>query len=437
VIARSDHLRRLKHLIGRYPVVAIVGARQIGKTTLARQLVRQHRGPHAVFDLEDPADRSRVADPTLALEPLRGLVVLDEIQQLPEVFPVLRVLADRPRRPARFLVLGSASPDLLRQSSESLAGRIAYYELDGLSLREGGRTIWSACGSAVASRSPISPGRRRRARTGGGVSFGRSWNAICRSSGSRSRRQPSIASGACSRIVTVRCGADTTIRRYLDTLSSTFMVQQLVPWSENIAKRQVKSPKVYVRDSGLLHALFNLESKRNVEAHPKLGASWEGFVIQNVCRRLGARPELQRRPVRHGRRARARCNAGAWSDSRGGVRVVRPKRRRQRDRRRAGGWRQQRLVRLRAQVTTCAWEAGNDCSSRPEPAVPLAAVVRADHQRDRMGGGGRRRPRGWWCRWPEAHSEGPPVLPPPSACQIARCASNVACAGRQRLQCSI
>ena len=135
-VGRQDHCRRIERLLGERPVVAILGARQVGKTTLAHLTAERRRGRTVFFDLEDPRHLAQLEEPTLTLAPLRGLVVLDEIQNRPDLFPVLRVLADRPGTPARFLVLGSASPDLLRQSSETLAGRIAFHELGGFALEE-------------------------------------------------------------------------------------------------------------------------------------------------------------------------------------------------------------------------------------------------------------------------------------------------------------
>lgn len=301
VIERRRHVLELEGLLARHRIVAILGPRQVGKTTLARQVMARRRGPATVLDLESPADMARLAEPMLALRQLKGLVVLDEVQRRPELFPVLRVLADRPGRPARFLLLGSASPDLLKQSSESLAGRIAYHELGGFSLDEVGvgrlTRLWVRGGfprSFLASSDRASAEWRREfTRTflerdipQLGVSIpattlhrfwmmlahyhGQIWNA------SEFGRSFGVA--------------DTTVRRYLDLLTATFVVRQLAPWHENLGKRQVKSPKVYLADSGLLHALLGLETARDVEAHPKLGASWEGFALDAVTRRLGARP---------------------------------------------------------------------------------------------------------------------------------------------------
>jgi hypothetical protein len=236
----------------------------------------------------------------LALEPLRGLVVLDEIQQLPDVFPVLRVLADRRDTPARFLVLGSAGPALLRQGSESLAGRIAYHELGGLTLDE------------------IDPGNADRLWVRG--AFPRSFLADSEAGSARWRREfvrtfterdlPGLGVGVPSETMrrfwtmlahahghTLNASAigrsfgvsDTTVRRYLDTLASALVVRQLPPWHENLRKRQVRAPKVFVADTGVLHALLGLDSREALEGHPQVGASWEWFATSNVVERLGAR----------------------------------------------------------------------------------------------------------------------------------------------------
>jgi hypothetical protein len=283
-------------------VVAILGARQVGKTTLARQLVESMPGWAEVFDLEDPQDLARLSEPMLALKELRGLVVIDEIQRKPDLFEVLRVLVDRPRAPARFLVLGSASPELLRQTSETLAGRIAFYELNGFALDEVGarqmEKLWMrGCfpRSFLARTNPESAQWRRdfirtfleRDMPQLGVTISsatlrRFWSMLAHCHG-----QVWNASDF-ARSLGV---ADTTVRRYLDLLNDTFVVRLLLPFHQNIKKRQVKAPKVYLSDSGILHSLLGLESRRDVQAHPKMGASWEGFALAQVVNRLGARPE--------------------------------------------------------------------------------------------------------------------------------------------------
>jgi predicted AAA+ superfamily ATPase len=302
MVERTRHVRRLQQLLRHYPVVAVLGARQVGKTTLAHALAARVKGPTMFFDLERRADRARLEDPDLALASLRGLVVLDEIHRAPEIFPVLRVLADRPRLGTRFLVLGSASPDLLRQTSESLAGRIAYHDLPGFSLDEVGvanlSRLWGRGGfprSFLTSTERQSVDWRRQfIRTfleRDVPQFGiaipsetlrRFWSMLAHYHGQVwNASEFARAFGV----------ADTTVRRYLDALVATFVVRQLLPWSENLGKRQVKAPKVYIADSGLLHRLLGLDTLKALEGHPKVGASWEGFLLGEVVQRLAAQPD--------------------------------------------------------------------------------------------------------------------------------------------------
>ena len=299
-IARQHHLRRVKQLLREFPVVALLGARQVGKSTLARQLVAVRRAPTTWFDLENPADLARLADPGLELRPLRGLIVLDEIHRLPDVFPLLRVLADRPRTPARFLVLGSASPDLLRQTSETLAGRVAFHELEGFGLREVGdlERLWLRGGFPLSYLAHSAPASRRWLdnfiRTFlerdvlafdnlvPSATLRRFWTMLAHWHGQLwNGTEFGRAFGV----------AHTTIRRYLDLMTSVFVVRQLQPWYENIGKRQVRSPKIYIGDSGVLHALLGLTTREQVVSHPKVGASWEGFVVQQIIHLLAAHPE--------------------------------------------------------------------------------------------------------------------------------------------------
>jgi uncharacterized protein len=298
---RSHHVARLAELFRAFPVVAIVGPRQVGKTTLASKFTASLTGPVHGFDLERPADLRKLADPMLALESLTGTVVLDEIQRLPDVFRVLRVLADRPRRPARFLVLGSASPDLLSQSSESLAGRIAYHHLTGFQPVEVGPKaidrLWLRGGfprsflarSDDASflwreefvhtflerdlpqfqiRTPAAT--MRRFWTMVAHYHGQIWNA---SDLGRALGQ-----------------SDAMARRYLDVLASTLVVRVLQPFHANLKKRQVKAPKVYVADSGLLHALLGLPTLDALRGYARAGSSFEGFAMMAVTEAMGARP---------------------------------------------------------------------------------------------------------------------------------------------------
>lgn len=302
MIQRSTQVAALESLLRQFPVVAIVGARQVGKTTLSRQLVGRRQGPTTRFDLESPEDLSLLADPLLALGPLAGLVVIDEVQRRPELFASLRVLVDEPGVRRRFLVLGSASPDLLRQSSESLAGRIAYHELTGFSPDEIGPSqssrLWCRGGfpRSFLARSDAASltWRRELIRTYlereipalglrlPAPTLRRFWMMLAHYHG----RLWNSSEFARSFGV-----AHTTVQRYLDVLAATFMVRQLPPWYENIGKRQVKAPKVYIRDSGVLHALLGLGTARDIASHPVVGASWEGFALDAVVSRLGAHPD--------------------------------------------------------------------------------------------------------------------------------------------------
>ena len=298
-IVRAESLSQLRLLLAEFPVVTLLGARQVGKTTLARQLAAE-RSDTTWFDLEDPATAALLDEPGLALRPLKGLVVLDEIQRVPEIFPLLRVLADRPGTPARFLVLGSASPELLRQTSETLAGRVAFHHLDGFDITEVDDLdrLWLRGGlprSYVATSEPASarwrqsfvetflsrdvaavtssmaPATMRRFWTMLAHWHGQTWN------GAEFGRAFGVS--------------HTTVRRHLDLLTSLFVVRQLQPWFENIAKRQVRAPKVYVADTGILHTLLGLKSRDDVLSHPKVGASWEGFAIAQIIARLAAPSE--------------------------------------------------------------------------------------------------------------------------------------------------
>ncbi len=290
-VSRNALLARIRASLARNPVTVLTGPRQSGKTTLARVLLAEDSPNY--FDLEDPISLARLDEPRTSLERLEGLVVIDEVQRCPELFPVLRVLADRAGQPAHFLILGSASGKLMRQSSETLAGRIERIEIGGFTLAELGanaaETLWHRGGLPRAYLAGSERGsiawRKQFVQTllerdfpqwGQRVSatallrfwtmvahyHGRIWNAAT----------PASALGV----------APATVRRYLDLLSDALMVRQLQPWHANLRKRQVKSPKVYVRDSGLLHQLLGIDTDRARLCHPLLGASWEGFVIEQT-----------------------------------------------------------------------------------------------------------------------------------------------------------
>src|SRR5579863_5140891 len=299
---RRRQLDVLSRLLDRFPVVGLLGARQVGKTTLARDFAARRGPPATFFDLEDPGDLARLAEPILALRELHGLIVIDAVQRRPELFPALRVLADRPGAAARFLVLGSASPDLLKQTSESLAGRIVYHELEGFALDEVGvgarDRLWVRGGfpRSFLGESDEASAEWRRAFvrtflerdlpqlgvTIPAETLRRFWTMLAHYHGQ-------VWNGA--EIARAFGIALTTVRRYLDLLTAALMLRQLQPWHANIAKRQVRSPKIYLADSGLLHALLGLGTLRDLEGHPKVGASWEGFALGEILVRLGAHPE--------------------------------------------------------------------------------------------------------------------------------------------------
>ena len=298
MIRRRQHIDALLQRLRAFPVVAILGPRQIGKTTLAHQVGREYPGSTHRLDLERPSDLNRLMDdPELVLDDLRGLIVIDEVQRRPELFPILRVLADRRPRRARFLVLGSASPDLLRQSSESLAGRINYYRLGGLGLDEVGHDrlnrrwlrggfpeAWLARSNSSAflwlesfARTFLERDLPALGIRVPGPALRRFWTMLAHWHGQVWNSTEFARSFGVS---------DTTVRRYLDILTSALVVRQLQPWHENIAKRQVKAPKVYLRDAGVLHALLGIDSMQSLNDHPKSGASWEGFLLETIVDRL-------------------------------------------------------------------------------------------------------------------------------------------------------
>jgi len=302
MIDRQQEIKRLNKLLRNHPVVGIIGARQVGKTTLSRMLVSDIKRPVSYYDLENPEDLARLSDPMLALKGLKGLVVIDEIQRYPDLFPVLRVLVDRPKLPARFLILGSASPNLLRQSAETLAGRIIYHQLEGFSLDEVGAQmhmrLWlrGRFPRSFLARSHVESEEWRRGFiqtflerdlpqlgiTVRSTTLRRFWTMLAHYHGQTWNASEFGRSFGV---------ADTTVRNYLDILSSALVVRQLLPWHENISKRQVKAPKVYLADTGIFHTLLNLRTLQDLEGHPKIGASWESFVLDQVIRRLGARNE--------------------------------------------------------------------------------------------------------------------------------------------------
>jgi predicted AAA+ superfamily ATPase len=297
LIDRTDYINQVRKALARSAVVALMGPRQCGKTTLARLIFETtpDRQAGAYFDLESQVDLRRLANPEMVLGLLSGLVVIDEIQTQPGLFPVLRVLADRPDNPCRFLILGSASPQVIRNVSETLAGRVEFVDMAGFDLTELGpeawRSLWVRGGfprSYLAASDEdsaawregfirtflerdipqlgiqIAAGAMRRFWTMLSHYHGQVWNA--------------------SRIATALGVSDKTVRSYLDLLTGTYVLRQLQPWHENLSKRQVKSPKIYFRDSGLLHSLLDVQDFHGVLGHPQVGASWEGFALEQILR---------------------------------------------------------------------------------------------------------------------------------------------------------
>lgn len=295
MVNRKTDASLVRTALKRSRVVALLGPRQCGKTTLARQFVPARTLNY--FDLEEPASLARLDEPDTALRPLKGLVVIDEIQRRPELFPLLRVLADRKPLPARFLILGSASPVLLRRSSETLAGRLETVHLEGFRLADLGAPAqdrhWLRGGFPLAftarSEADSLAWRRQFIQTFlerdmpqlgvsmPSVALRRFWNMVAHYHGQ------TWNAAELARALAVN---ESTVRRYLDLLTGVFMVRQLPPWFENLGKRQVKAPKVYVRDSGLLHALLGIGNRRELELHPKVGASWEGYAVEEVLKAL-------------------------------------------------------------------------------------------------------------------------------------------------------
>ncbi|MCC7292374.1 MAG: ATP-binding protein [Phycisphaerales bacterium] len=291
MIDRKEEVRRVGTALRRSPIVALLGPRQCGKTTLARQFVAADS--LNTFDLEDPTSLARLNEPDLALRGLKGLVIIDEIQRRPDLFPLLRVLSDRRPVRARFLILGRASPELLRQSSETLAGRMETVLLHGFRVSDVGASaqhrLWLRGGFprsfTARSEKDSFAWRREFVRTFlerdvpqlgvqiPAAALHRFWNMLAHYHGQ-------VWNAA--ELARALAANESTVRRYLDLLSGLSMLRQLPAWFENLRKRQVKSPKVYVRDSGLLHGLLGVAGLRELQSHPKVGASWEGFAVEQV-----------------------------------------------------------------------------------------------------------------------------------------------------------
>jgi len=282
----------------------MLGARQVGKTTLAKQLAKEWKGPSHHFDLEDPDDQARLGDPSFVLRELRGLVVIDEVQLRPDLFPLLRVLADRPESPAKFLLLGSAAPELLKATAETMAGRVVFHRLDCLEWSEVAPVVDSS-GTEWMDELWVKGGFPR-AFLAKSMGVSREWReAFIRTYLERDLPQLGINLPAVtlrrfwtmlahyhgqtwngSELARSLGVSDKTVSRYLDILEGTFMAFRLLPWHTNVGKREIKSPKVFVSDTGLLHSLLGIATHEDLLAHPKCGASWEGAIIRELLHRF-------------------------------------------------------------------------------------------------------------------------------------------------------
>lgn len=298
VIERFKARRALESALAHNPVAVLLGPRQCGKTTLAREVAGAR--PSVFFDLERPSDRAKLQQPELLLGGLSGLVVIDEVQRMPELFEVLRPLADRPQSPARFLLLGSASPDLVKGASESLAGRAGFVDLGGFGLREVGvdamERLWLRGGFP---RSFLAPNEKASLewrqdfirtfleRDVPALGFRMASETLLRFWTMVAQYHGQIWNGA--ELARGLGLSEKTVRGYLDVLTGAFVLRQLQPWHENVGKRQYKAPKAYVRDSGLLHALLSVGNRMELAGHPKHGASWEGFALEQVLEAAGTR----------------------------------------------------------------------------------------------------------------------------------------------------
>jgi predicted AAA+ superfamily ATPase len=295
MLPRKRHQEAIATALNRSPVTAILGPRQCGKTTIAKEIAASQSSHY--FDLESPSDLQRLQNAEIFLESLSGLVVLDEIQRMPALFDVLRVLVDRQDHQCTYLILGSASPDVVKGVSESLAGRVEFIELSGFDLSEVGPSelnqLWVRGGfprsylarngrDSVAWREGFIRTFLERDIPQLGITtpapaMRRFWSMLAHAHGQTWNG---------SELGRSMGHSDKTVRGYLDILTGTFMIRQLQPWYENLKKRQVKSPKIYLRDSGLLHSLLNIEDYSQLSGHPSLGASWEGFALEQVLKTL-------------------------------------------------------------------------------------------------------------------------------------------------------
>lgn len=298
---RPDFLKKISVFFRSHSVVVLLGPRQCGKTTLARMYSEKESffPRENYFDLENPADIKRLSEPFTSLKPLSGLIIIDEVQRMKDLFSILRVLVDEPFSNKKFLILGSASIELLQQSSESLAGRAAYLEITPFAATEveDHEKLWLRGGfpkSYLANSDEDSDyWREFYIKTFleqdipnlgikiPSVALRRFWMMIA-------HYHAQIFNA--SELGRSFGASDVTIRKYLDILTGAFMIRQLQPWHENLSKRQVKSPKIYFKDSGIFHSLLGIHSTSDLRLHPKLGSSWEGFALEEVIRSTSADP---------------------------------------------------------------------------------------------------------------------------------------------------
>lgn len=296
LLKRNIDINNVTKLINGFSVTAILGPRQTGKTVLSKEISHHH-----YFDLENPRDLARLEQPQLTLEELKGLIVIDEIQRMPELFPLIRYLVDNNTQ-QKYLLLGSASGELMRQSSESLAGRIAYYKLGGFRISDVGisniKRLWIRGGfprsylgksekdSFIWLENYISTFLERDIpQLGIGIpanTLRRFWTMLAHYHAQILNYSELGRSFGIS---------DVTVRKYIDILAATFMVRVVQPWHINIGKRLVKRPKIYIRDAGIFHSLISVENEKQLFAHTKLGASWEGFAMECVSRNIGKRDQ--------------------------------------------------------------------------------------------------------------------------------------------------
>lgn len=296
LIKRKTEIKDICNLISSFPVTAILGPRQCGKTVLANQMTLDH-----YFDLENPRDSARLENPQLALEDLEGLIVIDEIQRLPDIFQLIRYLVDSNSK-QKYLILGSASKDLIRQSSESLAGRIAYHRLGGFTLsdieKKSLQKLWLRGGFPRSYLAKSYDESFLWLENYIGTFLERDIPQLGISIPARTLRKFWVMiSHYHSQVLNhSEIGrsfgiSDMTVKKYINILEGTFMIRVLQPWYINTKKRLIKRPKIYIRDSGIFHSLMSIGNKKQLFSHNKLGASWEGFALECISRSLNKRDE--------------------------------------------------------------------------------------------------------------------------------------------------